>query len=59
MSTPDYDIHLDRDRFDRMYGLEEAEEAFPFGEDMEEIERTLQEELGAPRKRRRKPKKQS
>lgn len=54
MSLPDYDIHLDRNKFDLLWNDDES--GFPFQEDMEDIERAIAEELGEP-KRRKKQKK--
>lgn len=54
MSSPDYDIHLDRNKFDSLFDSDEGE-MFPFGEDIDDIDRVIEEELGTPRKRKRKP----
>ena len=57
MSIPDYDIHLDRGQFNSLFENDD-ESGFPFGEDMEEIERAIAEELGAPKPRRKRKKAQ-
>lgn len=55
MSTSDYEVHIDRDRFDRLWRSDGSEsEAFPFGEDMGEIDRIIEEEIGPSRRRRSK-----
>lgn len=52
MSASDYEIHLDRDRFNALWGSDESEsEAFPFGEDTSALDRIIEEELGPPRRR--------
>lgn len=55
MSTSDYEIHIDRDQYNSLW-LDEESEAFPFAEDMDDIDRMIEEEIGAPRRKRR-PKK--
>ena len=55
MSTPDYDIHLDRRRFDSLWD-EDGESGVPFEEDLEDIERAIEEELGAPKRRKKRSK---
>jgi hypothetical protein len=55
MSIPDYDIHLDRGQFNSLFEMDD-ESGFPFEEDMEEIERAIAEELGAPKPRRKRKK---
>jgi hypothetical protein len=58
MSSPDYDIHLDRVQFNSLLE-DDGESGFPYGEDLDDIERAITEELGTPkpRKKRKKPKK--
>jgi hypothetical protein len=58
MSNPDYDIHLDRDQFNSLFD-DDGESGFPYGEDLDDIERAIAEELGPskPRKKRKNPKK--
>jgi hypothetical protein len=55
VSTPDYDIHLDNRRFDSMWE-DLGGSGVPFEEDLEDIERAIEETLGSPkaRKKRRK-----
>ena len=53
MSTSDYHIHIDRDQYDNLWLLDEESEAFPFAEDMEDIDRMIEEEIGTPKRRRR------
>ena len=55
MSTPDYDIHLDRRQFDSLWGATD-ESGVPFEEDLEDIERAIEEELGAPKRRKKRSK---
>lgn len=57
MSIPDYDIHLDRGKFNSLFENDD-ESGFPFEEDMEEIERAIAEELGEPKPRRKRKKAQ-
>lgn len=58
MTTIDYEIHLDRDQFDSLW--HDEAEVFPFGEDLGDIDKVIEEELGTPAKRRRrKPRSQS
>lgn len=52
MSTADYDIHLDRGRFDSLF-LGEDETGHPFSEDLDDLEKVLAEELGEPKPRRK------
>lgn len=53
MSTSDYEVHMDRDSFNSLWRGDDTEsEVFPFGEDMGEIDRIVEEELGSPRRRR-------
>ena len=47
----DYEIHLDRDRFNSLWEDDSESEAHPFGEDENEIARMIEEELGPPRRR--------
>lgn len=58
MSIPDYDIHLDRGQFNSLFD-DDGESGFPYGEDLDDIERAIAEELGSPkpRKKRKKVKK--
>lgn len=54
MTFPDYELHLDDDRFDALFGEGSSEaEAFAFGEDTAELDRLIEEELGPPRRRGR------
>lgn len=54
MSTPDYEVHLDRHRFNRLWDRDDADsETFPFGEDLGEIDKIIEEEIGPPRRRGR------
>jgi hypothetical protein len=56
MSLPDYEIHVSADRLNSLWDSPEEDESFPFGEDNEEIDRIIAEEMGAPARRsRRKP----
>lgn len=58
MTTSDYEIHLDRNQFDSLW--QDEAEGFPFGEDLSDIDKVIEEELGTPAKRRRrKPRGQS
>lgn len=50
MPTPDYAIHMDRDKFDSLW---DEESGFPFEEDLEDIERAIAEELGEPKRRKK------
>lgn len=51
MSSPDYELHLDRARWDSLWE-DDGSEGFPFGEDDEEIARAINEEIGSGRKRK-------
>lgn len=53
MSTSDYEIHLDPDRFNSLWGDREEADEFPFGEDDAALEKLIEEELGPSRKRAR------
>jgi hypothetical protein len=54
MASPDYEIHLDPDRYERLLDQGDGEsEGFPFGEDLDDIDRAIAEELGSTRPRRR------
>jgi hypothetical protein len=55
MSTPDYDIHLDRGKFDALWDSD-GMSGVPFEEDLEDIERAIAEELGEPKRRRKRKK---
>ena len=55
MSTPDYDIHLDRGRFDALWDSD-MESGVPFEEDLDDIERAIEEELGPTRRRKKRRK---
>jgi hypothetical protein len=55
MSTPDYDIHLDRRQFDSLWESG-CESGIPFEEDLEDIERAIAEELGEPKRRKKRKK---
>lgn len=52
MSSPDYEIHISNDRFNSLWDADEEIEAFPFSEDIDEIDRIIEEEIG-PSKRRK------
>lgn len=53
MSTCDYEIHLGLDHLNLLWGgIDSESEGFPFGEDSEDIDRIIEEELGPPRRRR-------
>lgn len=55
MSLPDYELHLDRNRFNSLWDDDESSvENFPFGEDMSIIDKIIEEEIGPSRRRRRK-----
>lgn len=56
MSTSDYEIHLGRERYDSLWGQGDDESGLPFGEDNEDIDKLIAEELGRTRPRRRKGK---
>jgi hypothetical protein len=53
MTTSDYEIHLKCGNFENLWDTEDGAEGFPFGEDLEDIDRAISEELGTPPKRRR------
>lgn len=53
MSLPDYEIHIPDDRLDRLWDNEQESESFPFGEDLEEINRIIEEEIGPSRRKSR------
>lgn len=54
MSLPDYEIHLNRNRVDSLWGSREDDaEQFPFGEDMDLIDKMIEEEIGTPRRKRK------
>lgn len=55
MTTPDYEIHIGRERFDSLWSTEESE-GFPFPEDMDDIDRAIAEELGEPKRRKKRRK---
>ncbi|MEQ6333005.1 hypothetical protein [Sphingobium sp. MK2] len=50
----DYEIHLDCDQLSSLFNPEEESERLPFWEDPEELEKMINEEVGRPRRRRRK-----
>lgn len=56
MSTADYSVHLKGSDFDALWEAEAGE--FPYGEDAEEIDRILAEELPSVRRRVKKKKSQ-
>lgn len=51
MTTADYEIHLDRGSFDSLW--EGDESAAPFYEDLDDIDKAIEETLGKPRPRRK------
>jgi hypothetical protein len=54
MSTPEYEIHLNHDRYASLWGGSDSDsESVPFGEDDTEIARLIEEELGPSRRRGR------
>jgi len=53
MSSTDYAIYLDKGKFDSLF---DDDLDSPFHEDMEELERLLVEELGEPKKRKKRKK---
>jgi hypothetical protein len=52
MSSPDFEIHISSDRFNSLFDTDDEIEHFPFGEDIDELDRIIEEEIG-PSKRRR------
>jgi hypothetical protein len=56
MSLPDYEIHISDDRLNSLWDSPEEDESFPFGEDNEEIDRIIAEEIGSPTRRSRRTK---
>ena len=52
MSSPDYELHLDRDKFKTLFD-DDNEYGCPFEEDLEDIELAITEELGVARKRKK------
>lgn len=54
MTTSDYEIHINRESFDSLWDKEDESEAFPFGEDMDLINKIINEEIGPTRRSKRK-----
>jgi hypothetical protein len=59
MSASDFELHLDRTRVDSLWGNDEESEAYPFGEDLDALERIIEEEIGPSRRRGRSTKRHS
>lgn len=55
MSSPDYELHLDRDKFKTLFD-DDNDYGHPFEEDLDDIELAITEELGASRKRKKEKK---
>lgn len=55
MQPSDYELHIDHDRLTNLFGDENESEAFPFGEDMEAINKIIEEEIGPQKKRAGRP----
>ena len=53
MSSPDFEIHISNDRFNSLFDDADEVEAFPFSEDMEELDRIIEEEMGPTKRRSR------
>jgi hypothetical protein len=56
MSSPDYEIHIPSDRYNSLWDSDDDAETFPFGEDNEELDRIIEEEIGTPARRRKRGK---
>lgn len=54
MSSPDYELHLSRGKFNELWNNEG--DTFPFAEDLSEIEAAIEEELGASKRRKKRKK---
>lgn len=55
MSPSDYEFHLSSEQFSHIFDTEDGSDAerHPFSEDMDEIDRIIEEEIGKPRRGRR------
>lgn len=56
MSVQDYELHISEDRFNSLWDRDEDVESFPFSEDMDELDRIIEEEIGPSKSRRRRSK---
>lgn len=54
MNTPDFEVHIPRRQYDTMWEREQESDDLPFGEDVDDIDKMIADELGAPKRRRRK-----
>lgn len=53
MSLPDYHIHLNSTQFSSLWDDDEDNGVAPFFEDPDEIDRIIEEEIGKPKRGRR------
>ena len=56
MSLPDYEIHLNSKQFTSLWEEDEESASAPFFEDPDEIDRMIEEEIGKPRRSRKRRK---